>query len=321
MTDAVAGAVYHEDARSYRSLVWSLLLVPVLFGADLLVSGRHGALVHLPGWLIAGALLIGAQWLLLHAVRNTHSLYVTPDELVVGDEAVPRADITGVTPGRATGPDLATLGWPNGFPRGAKAVTVRLADDRDVLVPTRFPDLVVDALQMGVPGPERPVVVRVAQEADLAEIPVIDERAEAIFRVSGYDLPAMTFDAPALAEARLVLVIDDPPAGFAWVEELDGQAHLHELSVLPGAMRRGYGSRLLEAACEWAAEQGYPSITLTTFVDVPWNAPFYATRGFVADDDPGPGLRAARERERAAGLDAVGARVVMRRALTAAPPT
>jgi len=58
------------------------------------------------------------------------------------------------------------------------------------------------------------------------------------------------------------------------------------------------------------------AITLTTFADVAWNGPFYAARGFtIVVDDPGPGVAALRERERAAGLDAVGERVLMRRDL------
>ena len=47
-------------------------------------------------------------------------------------------------------------------------------------------------------------------------------------------------------------------------------------SVLPSAMRRGTGTRLLEAACTWATGRGYTSVTLTTYADIAWNAPFYA---------------------------------------------
>jgi hypothetical protein len=74
---------------------------------------------------------------------------------------------------------------------------------------------------------------------------------------------------------------------------------------------------LLAAACEWAHVAGYSAITLTTYRDVAWNAPFYSRRGFVelAADDLAPELAAIRERERAAGLDEVGPRVAMRRKL------
>ena len=80
-------------------------------------------------------------------------------------------------------------------------------------------------------------------------------------------------------------------------------------------MRRGVGSALLEAACTWARAAGYPAITLITFADVPWNAPFYAARGF-AETASTPEIAELRDWERAVGLDAVGRRIVMRRDLT-----
>jgi GNAT superfamily N-acetyltransferase len=80
-------------------------------------------------------------------------------------------------------------------------------------------------------------------------------------------------------------------------------------------MRQGIGSALVERACEWARAHDYPAITLTTYADVPWNGPYYAKRGFMEVADPSPGLRAVRDQERGVGLDAVGRRIVMRRAL------
>jgi hypothetical protein len=41
------------------------------------------------------------------------------------------------------------------------------------------------------------------------------------------------------------------------------------------------GSALVEAVENWALHSDYIEITLTTFRDVPWNAPFYAHIGFV----------------------------------------
>jgi len=104
------------------------------------------------------------------------------------------------------------------------------------------------------------------------------------------------------------------------VEELDGGAHLEELAVRPEHGRAGLGRALVEASAAWAGEAGYASITLTTYRDVPWNGPFYATCGFavVPRWRWTPGLRRIRKRERRAGIDEYGARVVMRRP-TAAP--
>ena len=75
-----------------------------------------------------------------------------------------------------------------------------------------------------------------------------------------------------------------PPSGeavgFALVLEIGGFAHLEELDVLPPHGRKGLGSALLDAVCTWAGQGGYPAVTLSTFRDVPWNAPFYQRRGF-----------------------------------------
>jgi hypothetical protein len=57
-------------------------------------------------------------------------------------------------------------------------------------------------------------------------------------------------------------------------------------------------------------------LTLTTFAEVPWNAPYYLRCGFrrLGVRELTPGLRAIREREAAHGLDR-WPRVCMRRDL------
>ena len=77
---------------------------------------------------------------------------------------------------------------------------------------------------------------------------------------------------------------DGNPIGFALVLDIGGYAHLAELDVLPSHGRQGVGSALLDAVCTWARSAGYPAVTLRTFRDVPWNAPFYARRGFRVVD-------------------------------------
>ena len=54
-----------------------------------------------------------------------------------------------------------------------------------------------------------------------------------------------------------------------------------------------------------------PAVTLTTFRDVPWNAPFYARLGFRVIEALSPGLQAIRDHERDIGDDAFGSRVAM----------
>lgn len=76
----------------------------------------------------------------------------------------------------------------------------------------------------------------------------------------------------------------DRPLGFAVAGEIGGIFWLKELSVDPGAMRRGIGSALLETVAEHARASGFVGLGLSTFRTVPFNAPFYARRGFVAFD-------------------------------------
>jgi GNAT superfamily N-acetyltransferase len=90
--------------------------------------------------------------------------------------------------------------------------------------------------------------------------------------------------------------------------------HLQEMDVDPRHGRRGIGTALLRAACDWARGAGHGEVTLTTFRDVPWNMPFYAKAGFeeLPAGDMCPALRAVVAAETRRGLDP-GRRVAMRR--------
>lgn len=74
---------------------------------------------------------------------------------------------------------------------------------------------------------------------------------------------------------------DDHPIGFAFTSEIDGNAHLEEIDVHPDASGQGVGSALLERVAHQARESGFRFLTLSTLEDVPWNAPYYARRGFA----------------------------------------
>lgn len=113
-------------------------------------------------------------------------------------------------------------------------------------------------------------------------------------------------------------VIDDAeggtPIAYLLADVVDGAGHVEQVSVHPGHARRGLGRLLLETAAGWARERGLSALTLTSFADVPWNAPYYARLGFrvLPEAELTPGLRALRAREAAHGLDR-WPRVAMRR--------
>jgi GNAT superfamily N-acetyltransferase len=88
-------------------------------------------------------------------------------------------------------------------------------------------------------------------------------------------------------------------AAFAVCKEVDGALYIAEADVHPAHARQGLGRALFGLVGQWAREQGYPALLLTTFQDVPWNAPYYQRLGFhvLRDEEVGPGLRAIRAQE------------------------
>jgi GNAT superfamily N-acetyltransferase len=72
---------------------------------------------------------------------------------------------------------------------------------------------------------------------------------------------------------------NDAAVGFAVAGPLAGFLHLRELSVDPAHGRRGLGRALVLAVHD--AARGLAGTTLTTFRDVPFNAPFYERLGFT----------------------------------------
>jgi len=109
---------------------------------------------------------------------------------------------------------------------------------------------------------------------------------------------------------------DGHPVGFVVVDLIDGGAHVEEISVLPELAGKGHGMALMRHVEGWARRKGFPTVTLTTFRDVPWNRPWYERRGYrvLAEGEWTPGLVARREEEAAHGLDP-DQRVVMAKAL------
>lgn len=300
---------YREPARSYLS---SAVLAGLIAAGFLLDEFLGGGLTHALAWAIAFVLVVGVDALTVYAARSLRTVTVTDTELRVGEQTVPRADILGVARGVVDGAHEVLGRSPGaGLPRGVTGVSLQLADGRHVVVPTRRPERLAAALAIELDVPD----VRPAEDADLPVVVEIDERADSVFRVAGLEVPRIPLRLDDLREAKAVFVHGRPPVGFVWVGEADGLAHIEQLSVLPGHMRRGLGSALLEAACAWAAEHGYRAVTLTTYAEVPWNGPFYAARGFAETDRLTPDLVERRDWERSAGLDEVGRRVVMRRDL------
>ena len=106
----------------------------------------------------------------------------------------------------------------------------------------------------------------------------------------------------------------DRPVAYLLSSVVDGCAHIEQVSVAPSHAGRGLGAALIEHLAAMAAA---PTLTLTTFRDVPWNAPYYERLGFtvVEPADQGPEL-AALVRHEAATIPGDAPRVAMRRAIS-----
>ncbi|HEY0299836.1 MAG TPA: GNAT family N-acetyltransferase [Rhizomicrobium sp.] len=161
--------------------------------------------------------------------------------------------------------------------------------------------------------PDSDIVIRPARTADSAALVTVEASAGTLFR----SLPALAWiaDEPfGEAEDFLPLIA----AGTVWVAqdrragvigelraEIWGEAlHVLELAVARDFQQRGIGRRLLDAARTAARARGLVALTLTTFRNVAWNAPFYARYGFAELSEAGldAALRETLRAEAARGL-------------------
>ncbi|HWN31969.1 MAG TPA: GNAT family N-acetyltransferase [Pseudonocardia sp.] len=169
---------------------------------------------------------------------------------------------------------------------------------------------------------QRTTRIRLVREAELPLLREIERASGEIFRdidmaLVADDEPSSVLELAHYQEAgRCWVVTGDDPAqahpepagallGYLLAEPVDGNLHVAQVSVHPAAAGRRLGAALIEHLARLAVEQGAAGLTLTTYRDVPWNAPYYRRLGFteIPEARLSPGLRAIRELERTAGLD------------------
>jgi GNAT superfamily N-acetyltransferase len=131
--------------------------------------------------------------------------------------------------------------------------------------------------------------VRAARPDDLPRLGAVERSAAGLFRAVGLgwiaDSPTLPIKTLERYRAAGTLWVgadaEDRPAGFLAASALDSALYIDELSVAAEHQRRGIGGALLQRTIGHAQTAGYPAVMLNTYRDVPWNAPFYARRGFV----------------------------------------
>ncbi|MDP3898565.1 MAG: GNAT family N-acetyltransferase [Mesorhizobium sp.] len=173
--------------------------------------------------------------------------------------------------------------------------------------------------------------IRACEPGDMPALHALGRRADGLFAAHGYpqiaeapETPFAEFRAFLESDPCLVATWSDPDRpcdgggraiGFAVAGPFAGVFYLRELSVDPDFGRRGVGSSLLEAVAGLARAKGFDALALSTFRDVPFNAPFYARRGF-AELDPAAAPAALGERffsEVPAGVDPARRILMLRR--------
>ena len=168
------------------------------------------------------------------------------------------------------------------------------------------------------------IAIRTARADDLPVLQQIEIEAGRAFADIGMDAVAsddpfsiaVLLDYLDAGRAWVAVDGDDRPVGYIVVDLVAGNAHIEQVSVRPGFGRRGIGRALIDHVATWARAREMPAVTLTTFRDVAWNAPYYERCGFrmLRPDEVTAELGAIRHHEAQIGLDQ-WPRVCMRREL------
>ena len=131
--------------------------------------------------------------------------------------------------------------------------------------------------------------IRFGRPLDIPNLIAADRAASELFRPTGL-VPDMatipeSIPVPVLTDALnagmvLVATHEDTAIGFALCQIFGTYLYLHQLSVAPEHGRKGIGRELVQRVFLLAENNKCHSVALSTFREVPWNAPFYASLGF-----------------------------------------
>ena len=131
--------------------------------------------------------------------------------------------------------------------------------------------------------------IRLARPEDAAGFHEAEEDAATLLReepsLAGISVPpseSAEHYSKLIAKGHCLAAVEDERlVGFAAASRAGRELHLHELSVRRDSQQKGIGSTLLRALAIDARNCDLRAITLDTYRDILWNAPFYARHGFV----------------------------------------
>ena len=131
--------------------------------------------------------------------------------------------------------------------------------------------------------------IRKAVPSDAAILPTIEHSAAQTFRghlelgwIADDDVQSEQDHLNYIAQEMEWVAVNnnDQPVAFINIERLQESLHICEVSVCQSWQGKGVGRRLIQQVVEFALLEGVRSVTLTTFREIAWNAPYYQRLGF-----------------------------------------
>ena len=164
--------------------------------------------------------------------------------------------------------------------------------------------------------------IRAARAEELSLLSHIEQSAAVLFLDTPYsflvnaDSLPLEFVQQRFQAGQVWVAVDlhESVVGYAIAREVDDTLYLQQLDVEPEHGQRGIGTALVNTVCAWAKHHGYCIVSLSTFQDIPWNAPFYSKLGFrtLVEAELTTGFQQLRFKEFEAGLP-ISDRVIMYR--------
>jgi len=150
-------------------------------------------------------------------------------------------------------------------------------------------------------------LIRQAIDTDIERLAAIEVAAAAAFPAERIPDPNSSFPPDRLTRSLnegllFIAEVDGQIVGFSTSSIVNGYLHLEEISVHPNYGKRGIGTALVGRVVAESRSRLLFGVTLTTFSDFPWNAPFYKKLGFSRDIDLPAHVKTRLRQETALGM-------------------
>lgn len=134
------------------------------------------------------------------------------------------------------------------------------------------------------------MTIRLSRHSDIERLEQVERSAAQKFKdflklgqeFSEHTLPVSILMAAHESQTLWIAADNNDLAiGFLAATPLDGNLHIHELSVARDWQGKGLGRDLIDGIKTHSRQNNIPKVTLTTDKLIPWNKPFYEKLGFV----------------------------------------